>query len=251
MDICRYKMIIDIGVYAVFMACVCLTKSELCAKWEDREAAPNDGHVFREIQPSGYIKCLKECKLSTECADIVFNREQLYCGLVRKSTQVPSPIDLSTQLGPCATISCGVDERCIESTRGPGVCINAMTCDGKYFQNRCFFEGHSSGDWTVGRDQCRQLGGSLVTIESTDVNSLILTVTTAGVFWVGGNDLGAEGTWTWIENDQQINLNSHWALRKPSVASDVNCLGVTSAGVWIDVDCSLSAAYICQTYLTQ
>ncbi|XP_033732705.1 hepatic lectin-like, partial [Pecten maximus] len=124
---------------------------------------------------------------------------------------------------------------------------------GKYFQNRCFFEGSSAASWTEGRDQCRLSDGSLVTIDTDDVNNFLLTVTTAGVFWAGGNDLTNEGTWTWIENDQPILLNSLWYLGAPQASSsEADCLGVvTASGEWRDVPCSLPATYICQRYITQ
>ncbi|XP_033732707.1 perlucin-like protein [Pecten maximus] len=237
-----------ITVYFISMVFVGLTQCELSSKLEKRVF--DDGELFKVVQPCGYIQCWKECELSTDCADIAFDQDLLYCGLVRKSTSVSPPIDLSTQLGPCASKQCAAKERCVTLTSGSAVCINALKCEGKYFQNRCFFEGSPQASWTVGRDQCRLSGGSLVTIDTDDVNRFLLTVTTASVFWTGGNDLNEEGTWTWIENDHMILLNSFWYSGAPPANSD-ECLGVTNEGKWRAVDCSLTASYVCQRYITQ
>ncbi|XP_060069769.1 low affinity immunoglobulin epsilon Fc receptor-like [Ylistrum balloti] len=249
MNFCFFETVTYITVYAVFVACICLTKSELCANWINRVS--NDGEIFKVIKPCGYIQCIKECKRSADCAEVTFDRDQLNCGLVRKSTATSFPVDLSTRLGPCATKKCSVNERCVSMTDGSGLCINALTCEGIYTQGRCFFEG-STSTWFEGRDKCQELDGSLATIDSNTMNYFILRVTSAGVFWVGGNDLDTEGTWTWIANGQPVDLTSWWYQGQPQASSDdADCLGVQSSGVWRDVSCSLAAPFICQTYLTQ
>ncbi|XP_069120190.1 perlucin-like protein [Argopecten irradians] len=246
MDIYWHDMCVIVLILVFGMAL-----SELSAKWEQR--VYNDGEIFKVIQPSGYISCWKACKLSVDCADITFNKDLLYCGLIRKSPAVSPPIDLTTQLGPCNSHSCNVNERCVALSGGTAVCINAVVCEGKYYQNRCFFVGSAKASWYVGQEQCKASGGSLVTVDSSDVISLLSTMTSEGVYWAGGNDIETEGEWKWIENDQTITTNSWWNTGAPDVNSPgKNCLGVvTASGVWHDVDCSLPAVYICQKYITQ
>ena len=69
--------------------------------------------------------------------------------------------------------------------------------------------------------------------------------------WVGGNDIGSEGTFVWEDGSAWSYTN--WDSGEPSNDGGTeHCVELRQAnpnGAWNDADCSVSKHYICEVIL--
>lgn len=69
----------------------------------------------------------------------------------------------------------------------------------------CYFVVLQPTTWSGARSRCQQDGGDLVVVESTDENILVHDLADVVVqdgradAWIGGNDIGSEGTFLWLD----------------------------------------------------
>ena len=107
--------------------------------------------------------------------------------------------------------------------------------------------------WSTAKQICEQLGGHLVTINSSNENSIIQN-NTNGLknerYWIGYSDLSVEGKWGWITGE--INNYSNWADGEPNNTQRIeDCAEiVTKSGKWNDIkgfSCmNLNIGFICE-----
>ena len=107
--------------------------------------------------------------------------------------------------------------------------------------------------WSTAKQICEQLGGHLVTINSSNENSMIQN-NTNGLknerYWIGYSDLSVEGKWGWITGE--TNNYSNWADGEPNNTQRIeDCAEiVTKSGKWNDIkgfSCiNLNIGFICE-----
>ena len=67
------------------------------------------------------------------------------------------------------------------------------------FGSSCYKLYMSSRDWNTAKENCREVGGELVKIESEEENQFIKTeyLSARGRYWIGLSDLDYNGQWEW------------------------------------------------------
>ena len=73
----------------------------------------------------------------------------------------------------------------------------------------CFYFSFSiEVDWLEAQTRCKRIDGYLAEITDAEthefVNMFIKTLQTSGRVWIGGNDIGIEGYWRWIQSGNEI-----------------------------------------------
>lgn len=70
-----------------------------------------------------------------------------------------------------------------------------------------------------------------------------------GQFWIGGNDIDAEGQWRWVTSGNPLTFTD-WAPGEPNnTGGNEDCLLLlpNTAYQWNDATCSTRSLYICET----
>jgi hypothetical protein len=103
--------------------------------------------------------------------------------------------------------------------------------------------------WSEARSYCVQNGYDLVTISSPEEQAFLTAEETsraASPFWIGYNDRGVEGTFTWASGEPAVYVN--WRPNQPNNDSNQDCVEDNSQGTgqWNDVDCSRDLHFICE-----
>ena len=112
-------------------------------------------------------------------------------------------------------------------------------------------QGDVSTSWSAARDDCVSRGGYLVTVNTPADLAAALAVTSYpdGKYWVGGNDLETEGTFTWHSGERPSIDPSLWNLNQPDNSNNSEHCLVISQGRFNDAPCELSRKYICEILL--
>ena len=108
--------------------------------------------------------------------------------------------------------------------------------------------------WDNARKGCRcSNAAELVSIEDTELNSLISLLSGSANTWIGGRDYVTEGTWTWSDGTTWTwgSSDAPWKDGQPnngagSDGGDQNCVSMNSAGEWDDVRCDSTRQYMCE-----
>ncbi|XP_052861644.1 chymotrypsin-C-like [Anopheles cruzii] len=104
---------------------------------------------------------------------------------------------------------------------------------------------------------CQGVGHRLATITSKDDSRLIGEAIKAssnpnGPWWIGGTDLGSEGTFVWISTNQPVGYGTGYldysAAQPDNAGGNENCLEIGRWGgvVWNDIPCDWKLRYICE-----
>ncbi|WP_441290275.1 C-type lectin domain-containing protein [Sorangium sp. KYC3313] len=103
--------------------------------------------------------------------------------------------------------------------------------------------------WSAARSYCVQNGYDLVTISSPAEQAFLTAEETSRAsspFWIGYNDRGVEGTFTWASGEPAVYVN--WRPGQPNNDNSQDCVEDNSQGTfqWSDVDCSSDRHFICE-----
>jgi hypothetical protein len=127
-----------------------------------------------------------------------------------------------------------------------------FTEDGK---NYWFCE--TSRSWQTAQNNCELAGMNLAQIIDSTENGFIREHV-ADDAWIGGNDIGTEGTWIWRATGQQfwqgnaagtafMDRYSNWSFGEPGTDSSRDCVRMSDlTGRWSDQVCSGSNPYVCE-----
>ncbi|XP_055006256.1 C-type lectin domain family 17, member A-like [Boleophthalmus pectinirostris] len=98
-------------------------------------------------------------------------------------------------------------------------------------------------NWTNSRQQCEELGASLVIISSPEEQAFVSELTPQSV-WIGLTDRETEGVWKWV-NGEAVNT-THWRPNQPDNWREEDCGEISSYKLWNDRDCSEKKHFVCE-----
>ncbi|XP_021354593.1 macrophage mannose receptor 1-like isoform X2 [Mizuhopecten yessoensis] len=115
--------------------------------------------------------------------------------------------------------------------------------------NYCYQFQDQQLDWNDARTTCRHQGGDLLSIASREeqfyITGRIRTMVSIAM-WIGANDRGSEGGWSWTDRSPFAYLN--WQSGEPNdYHHNEDCGAIfTQKGTWNDSPCTQRNGYICK-----
>lgn len=106
----------------------------------------------------------------------------------------------------------------------------------------CYLVFNSARQWQAAADFCTGMSMHLVTISSTEENALVRP--SSGFRWIGLEDTGSEGSFTWVTGEPLTFTN--WNGGEPNGGGDENCGGMLNNGRWNDFQCSDAWPLVCE-----
>jgi hypothetical protein len=106
----------------------------------------------------------------------------------------------------------------------------------------CYLVYNTTRQWQSAADFCLADGTHLVTISSAAENELVRP--SSGFRWIGLEDIGSEGTFTWVTGEPLSFTN--WNGGEPNGGGGENCGGMLNNGRWNDFQCGDSWAFVCE-----
>ncbi|XP_071807972.1 C-type lectin domain family 4 member M-like [Asterias amurensis] len=97
--------------------------------------------------------------------------------------------------------------------------------------------------WEEGKQICVELGGMIVVPQSKEDLQHILNMFSSSNFWIGCNDLDAEGTWVCFGEGTIDVQDKRWQDGQPDGGDDC---AEGWAGGWHDGGCGATRTLICQ-----
>jgi hypothetical protein len=113
----------------------------------------------------------------------------------------------------------------------------------------CFVGFKDPFTWAEAENRCRAFisGAHLASIADSQQTAAIKALAVnlaAGSYWIGANDIAAEGIFTW--NDGLVLSYTNWRTNEPNnQGGNQNCVSVNNTQ-WFDNNCSDSLSYICK-----
>ena len=111
----------------------------------------------------------------------------------------------------------------------------------------------SSKDWNTAKENCREVGGELVKIESEAENQFIKTeyLSARGRYWIGLSDLDYNGQWEWTDGTGLTDY-AKWNSGQPKNNNDQQCITILNFDwfnvEWNDYFCWEELGYICEKW---
>ncbi|MBN3322559.1 TRI47 protein, partial [Atractosteus spatula] len=103
------------------------------------------------------------------------------------------------------------------------------------FRRKCYFFSSDKESWGTSSDRCVSAGGSLVIIKSQEEQKFLTSKLAKQInsyedsYWIGLNDLAAEGSWRWVDDTSLDAQTTFWASvlggREPDNWSQVDPQG--------------------------
>ncbi|CAL4085353.1 unnamed protein product [Meganyctiphanes norvegica] len=99
--------------------------------------------------------------------------------------------------------------------------------------------------WNDAKASCEQAGTKLAHPNKEQMKSLLKELRQRGDrYWIGGNDVGAEGHWTYVNGDQMP--GGFWNCGEPNnCGNKENCVEVWKRGL-NDLNCATKLSFVCQ-----
>merc|ERR1711962_173156 len=121
-----------------------------------------------------------------------------------------------------------------------GMCINGW----KTFNDRCYYFSGYKKSWNASENKCSELHpkAHLVSIVSKEEHEFISNNTGTSITWIGGNDIDAEGNWTWSDGRPWGYFK--WHSDEPNNIRNEDCL-VEWNNFWWDNPCNRNWPFVC------
>ena len=112
-------------------------------------------------------------------------------------------------------------------------------------QGSCYSIQTDTLTWEAARNSCVALGGDLAAVTSVAVQAKLFDLESSADFWIGGNDLTSDTTFSWINGDAWVYDN--WNTNQPNHLAGQDCVKMKkTTGRWDDVSCTGEFMYACQ-----
>ena len=101
-------------------------------------------------------------------------------------------------------------------------------------------------NWNEAAQRCGDHGGALATVQSRAESEFLGSLLPSNA-WIGLNDRGQEGRFTWVQGDESEFRN--WAEGEPNNAGfrgGEDCTELYPSGLWNDENCGDRLAYVCE-----
>ncbi|XP_022310989.2 alpha-N-acetylgalactosamine-specific lectin-like [Crassostrea virginica] len=176
------------------------------------------------------------------CNGILFNQERKTCKLINCS---PTHSALDFDPG-----------RWTLFWKTTGMCKTGWSKHEEF----CYYFNQTGDTWSNSKRMCEDNGGYLASIRTTEENSWIVdtflppwnyTLCSPNwwyccEYWIGGNDLSLEGTFTWTSDNSTLGFINWYPPSEPDNNSDQDCLSICRDGHWADNPCERVWPYICK-----
>jgi hypothetical protein len=124
--------------------------------------------------------------------------------------------------------------------------INEQCDDCKLFQRSgSAYWLCDGGRWTDLQPLCASFGANLASIQDADENLFLVLMGDTSTNWIGLNDIGNEGVFTWVDG-APVEYTNWVDAMEPVDNLDANCVGIDSQGEWHDLNCTNYRAGICE-----
>uniref|UniRef100_A0A1I7Y2A6 C-type lectin domain-containing protein n=1 Tax=Steinernema glaseri TaxID=37863 RepID=A0A1I7Y2A6_9BILA len=113
--------------------------------------------------------------------------------------------------------------------------------------DRCYQPVAFLTDFHSAEKVCVEFGGHLASIHNRWDNGALIESDQIGNYWLGGQDINSDGSWTWTDGSA-FNYNN-WAASGGAMTGK-NCLLLDSpSNLWQPSNCKQKANFICETPL--
>ena len=100
-------------------------------------------------------------------------------------------------------------------------------------QSSCYSIQTDTLTWEAARNSCVALGGDLAAVTSVAVQAKLFDLESSVDFWIGGNDLTSDTTFSWINGDAWVYDN--WNTNQPNHLTEQDCVKMKkNTGRWDD-----------------
>lgn len=103
----------------------------------------------------------------------------------------------------------------------------------------------SNGRWTDVQPRCEGFGANLASIQDAEENLFLALRTESGANWIGINDIGNEGVYTWVDG-APLDYTNWSGGTAPSPSLEDNCGGINTQGEWLIFNCTNSRPGFCE-----
>jgi hypothetical protein len=112
-------------------------------------------------------------------------------------------------------------------------------------QSSCYIIQSDTLTWEAAKSSCVSLGGDLAAVTSVAVQAKLFDLESSSDFWIGGNDLTSDTTFSWVNGDAWVYDN--WNTNQPNHLAGQDCVKMKkNTGRWDDVSCTGEFMYSCQ-----
>jgi cysteine-rich repeat protein len=112
--------------------------------------------------------------------------------------------------------------------------------------HHCYSRFATPATWANARAACAAQHTHLATLTSDAENGAVTGAILLGTVahWMGLNDEASEGSFAWITDEPSG--YGHFDAGEPNNASNEDCVTISAVGLWNDLACGESRAYLCE-----
>ena len=153
--------------------------------------------------------------------------------------------DDASDVSPAATETCDTRDEDCDGSRDEGT---VCPCDVFEYGGSVYQLCDSEEAWASAVVSCDADGYHLATIDDSAEDAALRVET--GTYssdlhwWIGYNDIDAEGTWEWIDGSTSTYTN--WNSGEPNDLFGEDCATFSYSGNWNDWACTNSTSYLCE-----
>ncbi|XP_077993135.1 C-type mannose receptor 2-like [Glandiceps talaboti] len=119
------------------------------------------------------------------------------------------------------------------------------------YNGRCFNAFNQGAIlWSEAEDKCEELGGTLATVDTLDLNAFLMTLANLDSYeyWMGLHDIGNEGVFVWVDGTPYDSTQANWDSNQPDdYQNNEDCVHMWGNGRWNDRPCNETiTGYFCQ-----
>ncbi|XP_038845355.1 macrophage mannose receptor 1 [Salvelinus namaycush] len=116
-------------------------------------------------------------------------------------------------------------------------------------EDKCYYFSTDTKSWDDARTDCVRRGSHLMSILDIHERTWVRTQVGTEIFWIGLNDIAAEGVWEWTDGNTFLPFLAYWKPGNPDNWEDNEDCGEVVGGEqgrWNDDVCTSRRKYICK-----